>query len=29
MAGKQLAEKFPYQENDQNELSDEISFKNF
>ncbi len=29
MAGKQLAEKFPYQENDKNELSDEISFGKF
>ena len=29
MAGKQLAEKFPYQENDINELSDEISFRKF
>jgi uncharacterized membrane protein len=29
MAGKQLAEKFPYQENDKNELSDEISFRKF
>jgi len=29
MAGKQLAKKFPYQENDINELSDEISFRKF